>query len=382
MKTRRGGHWWIGALMLLGMVLGMPCSLAESPDPLKGVSFEVKFLLDSGKALTGQQPAEALKTEFALEECRAIDVIYLETPDRAFIGDGWVNRIRWKTWKKKPECTFKKRYAVSGTDPSAILDALNRVREDALDVSSDACTTEIDWNYSKMTLSVTWESSGKYGDYQSLSQFNTGDDIDFAAAAMPDEEVDWKSAGWGRKALSRAQKIGPLRLMRAKGTWQGTEVSLDIISVTGDAAPVVELSFTADDYQTASRKRDGLTDCLEKLGVLVKEDSLKTQTILDANLLKAPEDPDFILPNGLKCIEGNSFVGCACRYVWVGDAMAEIQSGAFADCRELRYVRLPSNALTVAGDAFPDDADLVIIGTPGSEADTYANEHGFGFIPE
>jgi hypothetical protein len=36
----------------------------------------------------------------------------------------------------------------------------------------------------------------------------------------------------------------------------------------------------------------------------------------------------------------------------------------------------------VAEKAFPDDDELVIIGQPGGGADTYANAHDYGFIPE
>ena len=260
-----GNQWWIKVLALFGALFCIPCSCAEQVDPLRDVSYEVKFLLDADAVLTDQHlPTEALTERFSLKECRRIDVIYLETADRAFNNEGWVNRLRWKSWKKKPERTYKKRYAVDGMDQSAILAALERIRADGLDVASEGGTLEIDWGYSKMTLSATWEVTEKYGDLQSLSQFNTGDAIACAASTMPAQEVNWKRDGWGLEAISRAQKIGPLQLFRAKGSWEETELTLDIVFFKVGSAPVAELSFKTDDYQTALEKRNDVAHLPEQ----------------------------------------------------------------------------------------------------------------------
>ena len=89
------------------------------------VSFEVKFFLSPDKALAENHLlTEAVADQFSLgQEYTPIDVIYLETADRAFTSEGWVNRIRWKEGKKKPECTCKKRYPVAGDDQASILAA-------------------------------------------------------------------------------------------------------------------------------------------------------------------------------------------------------------------------------------------------------------------
>lgn len=371
----------IALLLLIGSTVGY----AEQ-SVMDQVSYEVKFLLPPDKVLTeNRQLTETIANQFSLEAAYTpIEVIYLETADRTFLSEGWVNRIRWKDGKKKPELTCKKRCPVEGEDPEAIQAALDRVASCGIDPQSDNCSLEVDWGCSKMTLSVTWEASGKYRDYQSLKQFNTGDAIAFYAEFMPMEEKDWNDPGWGTDHLARAQKVGITVLNRVKGIWEGTEVTFDIttISSDGDAEELVELSFKADSYSEAAEKRRQLTACLEESGILLTADALKTQKILDAGLYEAPQEPDAILPESLTAVEEQAFRSCGFQYVWCGDNISAIRSGAFADCPNLRYLRLPTTETEIDQYALPVDRDLCIIGVPGSFADIYAHEHGFAFNPQ
>lgn len=256
------------------------------------LSFEVKFLLSPDKVLTENHVlTETVARQFSLEtEYTPIDVIYLETTDRAFISEDWVNRIRWKEGKQKPERTCKKRYPVAGNDPASILSALGNAVADGIDLRSDSCSLQIDWGYSKMTLSITWESSGRFKDYQSLEQFSTEDAISYFAEFMPADEIDWNRPGWGKENLARAQKVGIISYKRIKGSWEGTEVTFDITSIPlNDAAEdMVELSFKADNYSDAAEIRQQLIGLLEEEGLLLEGDSLKTQKILDVWRLFGP----------------------------------------------------------------------------------------------
>ena len=315
------------------------------------LSFEMKFLLDPAQALTGGGPTAAMQEQFALEAERTVDLIFLETADRDFGQQGWINRIRWKTWKKKPEYTFKKRFPVTGENYNA---ALERARGEGL----TGATFEVDWGYSSMTLSATWEDDKKYGEYTSLSQFTTGDAMAYAAKWMPEAEKNWSGGEWGTEKLAKAQKIGPLQMKRAKGTWADErEVTLDIIEIPGSGQVIAELSFKVeDDYATAAELRSRMMAELDGMGVLQKKDSLKTQAIIEACLLAEPENPDCVLPEALTRLEQGALDGCAFQYVRVG-AGAELEENA-----------LPEG--------------VIIIGTPGSSADQYATDHGCGFIPE
>ncbi|MBO5567381.1 MAG: leucine-rich repeat protein [Clostridia bacterium] len=372
-------------LTILLLLIGSTVGDAEQ-SVMDQISYEVKFLLSPDKVLNeNRQLTEAIADQFSLEPSYTpIDVIYLETADRTFLSEGWVNRIRWKDGKKKPEVTCKKRSTVAGEDPAAILAALDRVASGGIDLQSDSCSLEVDWGYSKMTLSVTWEASGKFKDYQSLKQFNTGDAIAYFAEFMPVEEKDWNNPGWGTENLARAQKVGITVLNRVKGIWEDTEVTFDIITISSDGAAeeLVELSFKANSYSEAAEKRRQLTAILEESGILLEADALKTQKILDAGLYEAPPEPDAIVPESATVVEEQAFQSCGFQYVWCGNNISAIRSGAFADCPNLRYLRLPAAETEIDESALPAGGDLCIIGVPGSFADTYANVHSLAFNPQ
>jgi hypothetical protein len=245
------------------------------------VDFEIKFLLDSDKVLTDEH---LLTDDFraligAGTDYRSIDVIYLETEGRDFLNEGWVNRIRWKENKKKIECTCKKRYSLSGEDAAAIRAALAQAEADGFVFSDTAYSAQIDWGFSKMTLSAEKEVSGKYKDYRSLSQFSTADAIKFFEKTMPDEERDWGEKRWGAAMLAQAQKVGPLQYRRIKGSWEGTEADVEIWPMKDGY--ITELSFKVTGLADASTLRERMTALLEEKGVLLHKDSMKTQMILD-----------------------------------------------------------------------------------------------------
>ena len=371
-------------LIILLLLLGSTVGHAEL-SVMDKISYEVKFLLSPDKVLTvNHQLAEEVADQFGVgASYTPIDVIYLETADRTFLSEGWVNRIRWKGGKKKPELTCKKRCPVTGEDPAAVLAALDRVAADGIDLQSDSCSLEVDWGSSQMTLSVTWEASGKFKDYQSLDQFNTGDAISYFAEFMPLEEKDWNYPGWGTDNLARAQRVG-IKMFRVKGIWEDTEVTFDITTLPSDGAAeeLVELSFKAQSYSEAAEKRRRLTASMEESGILLNADALKTQKILDAGLYDAPPEPDAILPESATAVEEQTFRSCGFEYVWCGDNISAIRSGAFADCPNLRYLRLPPTETEIEQDALPAGRDLCIIGVPGSFADTYAHAHSLAFNPQ
>ena len=256
------------------------------------VDFEIKFLLDSDQVLTDEH---LLTDDFraligAGTEYRSIDVIYLETEGRDFLNEGWVNRIRWKEGKKKIERSYKKRYPLSGEDAEDVRAALAQAEADGFTFSDKAYSAQIDWGFSKMTLSVETEASGKYKDYHSLSQFSTADAIDFFQSAMPDEERDWGENRLGAAMLAQARKVGPLQYRRIKGSWEGTEADVEIWPMKDGY--ITELSFKVKGLAAASALRERMMALLEEKGLLLHEDSLKTQMILDDYLGTKPQGQD------------------------------------------------------------------------------------------
>ena len=266
-------------LLILCLTFSAPSSAWALDE--KQLSVEVKFLLDSDRVLTDEYllTKDMLTLIGAEPEYRKISAIYLETSARSFDSEGWVNRIRLKENKKKLERTYKKRYPLSGDDAEAVRTALARAEADGFDFSDKAVSAELDWGYSTMTLSVSTEANAKYKDYRSLSQFSTEDAVAFLKSAMPEEELNWRGAQWGSMMLDEAQILGPVETQRIKGSWQDTEVQVDICPMSDGY--MTELSLKLDGLAPASALREQMRALLEEKGLLLPVDSLKTQRILD-----------------------------------------------------------------------------------------------------
>lgn len=94
-----------------------------------------------------------------------------------------------------------------------------------------------------------------------------------------------------------------------------------------------------------------------------------------------PIDPDLVLPDDLTVIESEAFRGDACIYAALSDKVTTIGANAFADCPNLAFVHIPAATVNISPDAFSGVQDLTILGKAGSYAETYANDHDFGFMP-
>ena len=356
---------------LFSILLTAVLCLAEEPAD-SGLSYEVKFLLDSEKVLgTDHLLKDEIKELFGIaddsedypDEYEEIYVLYLETADRAFIGKNWINRIRWRGSKKKPlERTYKKRYPDIGETRDDILAALEKAQEDGFSLGGDY-EAQIDWGYSKMALSFSQKTKEKAPEgFTSLSKMNTGDAVAYMSAAMPEKE---KAAA----PIQKAQKTDTIHVFRIEGVFRGSGTDTDVtIEVwpyfdreTRETAYITELSFEAEksDFQTVADTRMGLEDYLNQKGILLCEDSLKTTLILKAHIRTYPEKVGFTLPAALTKIGGSAFAGCPAESVLVPDETKQI-----------------------AGDAFAGAEDLIVIGALNSAADTFANQNAYSFIPE
>ena len=79
---------------------------------------------------------------------------------------------------------------------------------------------------------------------------------------------------------------------------------------------------------------------------------------------------DFVLPGSLKGIAQGAFAGLPMRSVYIPDGCEAVGAGAFAGCAALEQVRIPDSVKLedIGEDAFPADAELILIGTVGGTA--------------
>ena len=240
-------------------------------------TFEVKLLLNSSKSLDSNNvPLKNLQDLFAVKETNKRTVIYVESSDKSFNKVGWSNRIREKDGKKKIELTYKKRYAVDGTDINSVFEKAVKDNPGFIDKGYEA---QVDWGYGKMTLSFAMEvkidkpAGGLRG-------FSEEDLLSAFMSKMPAEESEWMFSAFKSYKIPNVRLAGPIDYMRYTGSYKDVEVNIEVWQIKGTV--VTELSFDADTLATASTLRSEIIDILDKLGILLHQDSLKTQMILDA----------------------------------------------------------------------------------------------------
>lgn len=250
-------------------------------------NYEVKFLLDSGKILNKNQE---LKSEYRSnfntgKSYDTIGVEYLETEAYDFSNAGWTNRIRIKEDSKNFELTYKKRYSIQDGD---IEGALSKANDEGFDISDTNYNAQVDWGYSKMTLSLSNNKTVSNKGYDSLELPGRKDAIKILKNSMPGKEENWKIKNWGSDLIQNCKKCGPIYYKKYKGKVSGIAVDIEIWEVDGNSSNdkqyITEMSFKADSYDTAADQRETVQKVLDDDGILLHEDSLKTQKILQEYL--------------------------------------------------------------------------------------------------
>lgn len=281
-KIKLGKSFMIAALSAVMLATGWqsPAKVEAAANAVP--SYEVKFLLSNDAVL---KPDFTLKNEvkdaFQMNEPAARMLVeYFDTTDLSLNDSGWNVRFRKKEDKKKYELTYKKRYAVVNGDINAALTQANLDGFSAADTNYEA---EVDWGYSKQTLSFSndkEESTSK-----GLNLPNEAEALNLLVSKIPGKLDKTNAPGWGTAQLLQAYAHGPILASRYSGTFEGLETDIEvwpIIGANGSGTEyVVEISFKTDDYQTAASKRTNLMNLLNNKGWLVPADSLKTNLVLD-----------------------------------------------------------------------------------------------------
>lgn len=101
----------------------------------------------------------------------------------------------------------------------------------------------------------------------------------------------------------------------------------------------------------------------------------------DADDIIIDTQPDLILPDALATIGEEAFAGGIFRYVVLSENTRTVDARAFAECWNLAYILIPNKDTVLDNQAFGDLSYLVVFGQPDSTAETFAQAHGFTFVP-
>lgn len=101
----------------------------------------------------------------------------------------------------------------------------------------------------------------------------------------------------------------------------------------------------------------------------------------DTTLYAVWAQPDTVLPSMLTTIGEEAFANCAFRFVALPENTVTIEKNAFANCPNLTYIYIPKATTNIDPDAFSGISNLTILSIHLSTAKTYAQQHGYTFIP-
>lgn len=279
-------RWLSGVVALvcfLCLAVPVPAHAEENMVP----NYEVKLLIDSGKVLNKEHQLNSEYRDFLHtgKNYATIGVLYIETSDYDFAGQGWNNRLRIKQDKSKFELTYKKRYPIVNGD---IDGALTLANEEGFDITDTNYEAQVDWGYDKMTLSLSNHKTASNKGYDDMELPKKGEAIDLLKQHMPGKLEDWMGNNWGKDTIKKGEKCGPVYYYKYAGKLSGIDIDIEVWPVhsksTGRTEYITEISLKEDTFDAAASSRKELMDILEEEGILLHEDSLKTQKILDAYL--------------------------------------------------------------------------------------------------
>lgn len=269
----------LGAAALL--TIALPVSAANA-DANATPTYEVKLDLLTSSLDSSHNPISAVKTAFGISgssESRSYE--YYDTSAQDLDNAGWDVRLRHKSGKDFEE-SYKFRIPVSNGDIDAALDQANDDGFDSSDTNYDA---EVDWGYSKQTLSFSNEKSHDGSSYSGTTMPTASKGLSWLVGDIPGKLEDWNSSNWGKNTLNASRVHGPVTSKVWSGTWDGTDSSIEVLPVKAASGSgteyVVELSFKTDDYDTASEVHDDAISVADSHSWLYHGDILKTQLILD-----------------------------------------------------------------------------------------------------
>ncbi|WP_127533227.1 fibronectin type III domain-containing protein [Paenibacillus kobensis] len=287
----------LAAAMLAGPLLAPKSAYAANGTP----NYEVKLNLDPAVVLdSSHNLVSAVRTQFSTgTSTKNFKVQYMDTNTQSLQSQGWSERIRKRSDQSTHEIQYKKRYTIANGDIHA---ALTQAASEGLDSGATGFDFQVDWGYSKQTLSVDYEKditiSGSSGSGLNMPSEATSRTV--SVSNEPAKFANWTSTGWGTTQLNNSVVYGPVDFKRYEGTFDSLDLDIEVWTVLNAARTGteywVEASFKTDSFSEASSERAALINLLSTKGWLVPEDVLRTSLIIE-RYAPAPPTPDTTAPS-------------------------------------------------------------------------------------
>lgn len=297
------------ALLLTSGVLTPQQASAANGTP----NYEVKFNLNPSIVVdSSHNLISSVRSQFSTgSSSKAYRVQYMDTATGALDAQGWSDRIRKKSSDSTHQLQFKKRYPITNGD---ITGALTTAANDGLNSSASGFEFQVDWTFSKQTLSVQYEKDVTVSGYNGsgLNAPNLATSQTISVSNAPSQLKNWTSSGWGTTQLNNSFIYGPIDFKRYEGSFDDYDLDIEVWTILNAAKTgtedIVEASFKADTLSEATSARTDLMNLLTTKGWLVQSDVLKTSLIMEryAPVAPTPDTAAPSVPTGLAALATSS----------------------------------------------------------------------------
>jgi hypothetical protein len=247
--------------------------------------YEVKLLMNPSVVLNSgdHKLTPTVLSTFAMPtSVTKMNIQFLDTSSKEIYAAGWSPRIRKTEGESDFELTYKKRYPITGDDIDSTLTTANVGGFDSGDTSYDA---QVEWGYAQKTLSISRKKTTSDSGYSGMDLPGTTASRNMLIDEAPDKFDDWVSNNWGTTKLATSTIFGPVLAKRSIGTWNSTQLYIEVWPIKDAAGTgteyIVEASFKTTSRSEAGQKKDALQTFLTGKGWFVAQDSLKTGLIMD-----------------------------------------------------------------------------------------------------
>ncbi|KAJ5111195.1 hypothetical protein N7532_001730 [Penicillium argentinense] len=246
--------------------------------------YEVRLLLDPAAVLSPQH--ELMDTVLLAFEMpptvTKLNVQFLDTSPKELFTADWSARIRKTENQDGFELTYKKRYAITGSDIDVALTAAN---SDGFKDGNSKYEAQVEWGYQKQTLSISRKKTVKDHGNSGMNLPGTSNSRKMLISEAPDKFDNWRHNKRGTGALAISRIFGPVLTRRSIGTWNKMKLYIEVwplVNLSGtENEYVVEASFKTESFTEALIEQSNLATFLQSKGWFLPQDSLKTQLIME-----------------------------------------------------------------------------------------------------
>ncbi|MFJ7913831.1 MULTISPECIES: hypothetical protein [unclassified Lysinibacillus] len=244
--------------------------------------------LDSTQAKAAIEPGNEIKfnlksklftepdifTIFQATKKDEVKIYFFDTPNRAFLNEDYIHRLRVYKGSNNMDITYKKRF-------------LNTPLDEAIAITESHGFTGTESNYkfetdikgSNRSFAISRKESLKTTAKISYDAVDTNAAKKLILENVPKKILNWDSEAWYQNTLSQAVVYGPAKATTYKGSFAGYAADIEVWQYQGEI--MVELSTKEDEALKAAIIEKEWHDRLELAGYLSEDQRGKTAFVMD-----------------------------------------------------------------------------------------------------